>query len=126
MPPRIVSLAMKLREKQMSDPNYTDPRMAPPPRNESNREQRLGDLEASNAMWGWIAGGIVLALVLMFVFSNTGTNTNTAAVDNGIPPASTTNAPPRVPSPANTPASPSTSAQGNSSTTTGSGGSNNQ
>ena len=50
---------MKLREKQMSDPNYTDPRMAPPPRHESNREQRLGDLEESNAMWGWIALSLI-------------------------------------------------------------------
>ncbi len=55
---------------------------------------------------GWIAGGIVLALVLMFVFSNSGTNTNTAAIDNGIPPASTTNAPPRVSPPAATPSEP--------------------
>jgi hypothetical protein len=103
----------------MSDPNFTDPRFAPPPRdNELRRDQRLGDLEQSNAMWGWIAGGIVLALVLMFVFSNTGTNTNTAAIDNGIPPASTTNAPPRVPPPAATSApqtQPSTTGQGGSS-----------
>jgi hypothetical protein len=99
----------------MSDPNYTDPRLAPPLREEGRRDQRLGELEASNAMWGWVAGGIVLALVLMFVFSNTGTNTNTAAVDNGIPPASTTHAPPRVPPPAATPApqsQPSTTGQG--------------
>jgi hypothetical protein len=110
----------------MSDPNYTDPRLAPPLREEVRRDQRR-ELESSNAMWGWVAGGIVLALVLMFVFSNTGRNTSSTA-DNGIPPASTTNAPPRVPPPAAQALSPSTSAQGNSATTnstTGSGGSNN-
>jgi hypothetical protein len=114
----------------MSDPNYTDPRFAPPPRdNELRSDQRLNELESSNAMWGWVAGGIVLALVLMFVFSNTGTSTNTASVDSAIPPATTTLAPPRTSTPAppaNVPATPSTSAQGSSSTTTGSGGSNNQ
>jgi hypothetical protein len=108
----------------MSDPNYNDPRLGPPLREESRRDQqRMGELEKSNAMWGWIAGGIVLALVLMFVFSNTGTNTTNTA-DNGIPPASTTNAPPRVPPPAAQAPSPATTNQGSSSTTTGSGGSN--
>src|SRR6476469_415467 len=111
----------------MSDPNYTDPRMAPPPlREDGRRDQRLGELESTNAMWGWVAGGIVLALVLMFVFSNTGTNT-TSTADNGIQPASTTNAPPRVPPPPTAQApSPATTGQGSSSTTTGSGGSSNQ
>ena len=60
------------------------------PTRSPNLDPSLDREYGSNAMWGWIAGGIVLALVLMFVFSNTGTNTNTAAVDNGIPPASTT------------------------------------
>src|SRR5262245_15460658 len=67
---------LRTEEMTMSDPNYTDPRLAPPLREETRRDQqRMGELEQSNAMWGWVAGGIVLALVLMFVFSNTGTNT---------------------------------------------------
>lgn len=33
------------------------------------REQRLRELESSNALWGWVAGAVVLALVLVFVFT---------------------------------------------------------
>src|SRR5262249_25084764 len=54
----------------MSDPHYRDPRLDPPPlREDDARSQRLGELESSNAMWGWVAGAVVLALVLVFVFT---------------------------------------------------------
>ena len=66
----------------------------PPLRQDPERAQRLGELESSNAMWGWIAGGIVLALLLLFVFGRTPDMTNTASTEP--PPASTsiTAAPP--------------------------------
>jgi hypothetical protein len=32
----------------------------------------------SNAMWGWIAGAVVLVLMLVFLFGGTTDNTNTA------------------------------------------------
>jgi hypothetical protein len=53
----------------------------------------------SNAMWGWIAGAVVLVLMLVFLFggSNTGTNTasnqSTAPVVNTPPANNMANAP---------------------------------
>ena len=72
----------------MSDPRYRDPRFDPPPLQEDDiRSQRLNELESSNAMWGWVAGAVVLALVLMFVFTrgqvNDTTASNTVAVAAG-------------------------------------------
>jgi hypothetical protein len=103
----------------MSDPRFTDPRLSQPMTDDdARRNQRLGELEASNAMWGWIAGGVVLALLLLFIFGRApDSTTSTAKVDNGIPPASTTTAPPRNPAPPATNAQaprpqPSTTGQG--------------
>ena len=104
----------------MSDPRYTDPRLEEPPLKQQ-RDQRLGELEQSNAMWGWIAGGVVLALLLVFIFGRSPT-TDTASTDVS-PPASTSTtgmAPPRNPAPpaqANRPTPPSTTGQGSSPTT---------
>ena len=70
----------------------------------------------SNAMWGWIAGAVVLALVLVFVFAR-GQSTDTTASNVPAPPATTGMAPPaNTPTtpPASTPRpSPSTTGQGN-------------
>ena len=64
----------------MSDPRYRDPRIDPPPLQEDDiRSQRLNELESSNAMWGWVAGAVVLALVLMFVFTRGQVNDTTAS-----------------------------------------------
>jgi hypothetical protein len=63
--------------------------MDPPPlREDEIRSQRLDELESSNAMWGWVAGAVVLALVLMFVFTRGQFNDTTAS--NAPPPAATT------------------------------------
>ena len=85
----------------MSDPRYTDPRLDPPPlREDPKRDQRLGELEASNAMWGWIAGGVVLALLLLFVFGRAPTTSETASTNmNAPPPGQTTLAPSSNPAP---------------------------
>jgi hypothetical protein len=103
----------------MSDPRLRDPRFDPPPIQEDEvRSQRLNELESSNAMWGWVAGAVVLALVLMFVFTRGQVNDTTAS-NVPAPPAATVGAAPKTPAPpiAQTPApAPST--------TTGSGGSN--
>ena len=74
----------------MSDPRFRDPRMDPPPlREDEIRSQRLNELESSNAMWGWVAGAVVLALVLMFVFTR-GQFNDTTASNVPVPPAATT------------------------------------
>jgi hypothetical protein len=82
----------------MSDPRYRDPRLDPPPLQEDDlRSRRVNELESSNAMWGWVAGAVVLALVLVFVFTR-------GQVDNSPsaslpPPAATTGSAPPVNSP---------------------------
>ena len=84
----------------MSDPNFRDPRLDPPPlREDELRSQRLNELESSNAMWGWVAGAVVLALVLMFVFTRGQVSDNTAS-NVPTPPAATTGS---APPPANMP-----------------------
>ena len=67
-------------------------------------------------MWGWIAGAVVLALVLIFVFArvqSTDTASNTGAAS---PPAATTGMAPKVPAPGATTQAPkpapSTTGQG--------------
>ncbi len=60
----------------MSDPRYTDPRLSDQPVSADERRRRMQELENSNAVWGWIAGGIVMALLLVFVFGR-GPNTPT-------------------------------------------------
>src|SRR5688572_12375386 len=69
-PDRLVGQSNWPRSPTMSDPGYRDPRLDPPPlREDEARARRLGELESSNAMWGWVAGAVVLALVLVFVFT---------------------------------------------------------
>ena len=100
----------------MSDPRFRDPRLDPPPlRDDDIRSKRLNELESSNAMWGWIAGAVVLALVLIFVFTRGQVNDTTASnVPN--PPAATTGAgpmqSPRTTLPPNPQPSPSPSTTG--------------
>ena len=82
----------------MSDPRYRDPRFEQPPLQEDDiRSQRLNELESSNAMWGWIAGAVVLALVLMFVFTRGQVNDTTASNVPAPPAATTGSAPPKAP-----------------------------
>ena len=82
----------------MSDPRYRDPRFDQPPLQEDDiRSQRLNELESSNAMWGWIAGAVVLALVLMFVFTRGQVNDTTASNVPAPPAATTGSAPPQNP-----------------------------
>src|SRR6187401_2643806 len=96
----------------MSDPRFRDP---PPLRDDEIRSQRLNELESSNAMWGWVAGAVVLALVLMFVFTRGQVNDTTASNTVPSPPAATTGSatpqsPAMAPKPA--PATPSTTGSG--------------
>jgi len=82
----------------MSDPRYRNPRFDQPPLQEDEiRSQRLNELESSNAMWGWIAGAVVLALVLMFVFTRGQVNDTTASNVPAPPAATTGSAPPKAP-----------------------------
>ena len=96
----------------MSDPRYTDPRTGEPPLHDEIQRRRVGELDKSNAMWGWIAGGIVLALLLVFVFGRTPT-TDTASTTAPPPGESTLSPPtsPATPPTAQRPA-PSTTGQG--------------
>jgi hypothetical protein len=84
----------------MSDPRFRDPRFDPPPLQEDEiRSQRLNELESSNAMWGWVAGAVVLALVLMFVFTRGQVNDTTASNVPAPPAATIGSAPPTTPAP---------------------------
>ena len=75
----------------MSDPRYRDPNIDRPPLQEDDlRSNRLNELNSSNAMWGWVAGAVVLALVLMFVFTRGQVNDTTASNTSPSPPAATT------------------------------------
>jgi len=82
----------------MSDPRYTDPRLSEPPLQDDFQRRRLGELDKSNAMWGWIAGGIVLALLLVFVFGRSPTTTDQASNQmTAPPPGQSTLSPPSAP-----------------------------
>ncbi len=73
----------------MSDPRYRDPNIDRPPLQEDDlRSEPSERAQLSNAMWGWVAGAVVLALVLMFVFTRGSINDTTAS--NTAPPAATT------------------------------------
>lgn len=75
----------------MSDPRYRDPRLDSLPNEESEvRPRKLSELGSSNAMWGWIAGAVVVALVLLFIFGSSGPNTTDQAGTTASPPAATT------------------------------------
>ena len=106
----------------MSDPSFRDPRLDPPPLGDDDiRSKRLSELESSNAMWGWVAGAVVLALVLIFVFTRGQVNDTTAS-NMPKPPAATTGmaplqspatpAAPTKPAPAPAAPAPSTTGQG--------------
>jgi cell division septation protein DedD len=91
----------------MSDPRFRDPGLDPPPiREDQIRNQRVNELESSNAMWGWVAGAVVLALVLIFVFTR-------GQVDNSpqasLPPPATTTG--QAPPAASQPAKPATTGE---------------
>jgi hypothetical protein len=68
----------------MSDPRYTDPRTTDPRLNDPVLRQD----EPGSAMWGWVAGLAVLALIAFVVVA--GWNSNTAS--NNSPPPITTGA----------------------------------
>jgi hypothetical protein len=88
------------KETAMSDPRFRDPRVDPPPiRDDEFRSQRLNELESSNAMWGWVAGAVVLALVLMFVFTRGQVSDTTASNVPAAPAATTTGSAPTTPAP---------------------------
>ena len=81
----------------MSDPRYTDPRLSEPPLQDDFQRRPVGDVKGSNAMWGWVAGGILLALLLVFVF---GRPTGTEQLSNSMtapPPGQSTLSPPSAP-----------------------------
>lgn len=101
----------------MSDPRHRDPRLDPPPLQENEvRSQQVNELQSSNAMWGWVAGAVVLALVLMFVFTRGQPGDTTAS--NPLPPVTTGSAPLQNPAPpvatAPRPAPPTTTGSGSS------------
>ena len=90
----------------MSDPRYTDPRTGLPPRSveidemgaaEAARQQRLGEINRSSTMWGWIAGGVVLALLIVFMFGSSPTNEQAKNEMTAPPPGQTTLSPPADP-----------------------------
>lgn len=73
----------------MTDPRDFDQRMDMERRMEMERRM----VPTSNAMWGWIAGGVFILVVLALAF-NSGDGTKTASTDVSNPPATTGMAPP--------------------------------
>ncbi len=53
----------------MSDPRFIDPRLAETPSDQAKR--RLAEDDSTSPMWVWVAGGVLLALLLVFVFGRT-------------------------------------------------------
>jgi hypothetical protein len=85
----------------MTDPRDFDRRLDLERRMEMERRM----VPNSNALWGWIAGGAFILVVLALVFGS-GDGTRTARNDAGNPPATTGAPPPPAPQP------PSTTGQG--------------
>jgi hypothetical protein len=79
----------------MSDPRF-ELRDPPPLREDDARAKRLNELQSSNAMWGWVAGAVVLALVLIFVFTRGQVSDTDTASNIPSPPAATTGVAPPV------------------------------
>jgi hypothetical protein len=79
----------------MSDPRHTDPRFDPLREDLHNR--RLNELDQSNGMWGWVAGAIVLALLLVFVFGRSPTTDTASTQMTAPPPGKSTLSPPSAP-----------------------------
>jgi hypothetical protein len=73
----------------MTDPRDFDRRMDMERRMEMERRM----VPTGNAMWGWVAGGVFILVVLALVF-NSGEGTRTAGTDASNPTATTGQAPP--------------------------------
>jgi hypothetical protein len=72
----------------MSDPRYTDPRFSEP-------VDRQSDYASSNAMWGWVAGIVVLAVIVsLLVFGGQTGNQQTASPGASRPATTGQNLPP--------------------------------
>jgi hypothetical protein len=80
----------------MTDYRNLDPRLNDPSPQDmdlaSTPNPRL-DETSSNAMWGWVLGAIVLAVVLAFIFTSGGDNRTAGTSPTGTPPATTGSAP---------------------------------
>ena len=85
----------------MTDPRDFDRSMDMERRMEMERRM----VPTTNAVWGWIAGGVFILVVLALVFSSHD-GTRTASTDVSTPPATTGTAPPARTTP------PSTTGQG--------------
>ena len=80
----------------MSDPRYTDPHLGEPPLQDTQRRP-LGEADKSNAMWGWVAGGIMVALLLVFVFGRSPSTDQANTQMTAPPPGPSTLSPPSAP-----------------------------
>lgn len=74
----------------MSDPRYTDPRTTDPRLNDPVlNDPVLRQDQPGSAMWGWVAGLAVLALIAFVVVAGWNSNSTTASNPNSPPPITT-------------------------------------
>ena len=76
----------------MTDPRDIDQRTEFGRRSDIDRRMDMEHRMGSPTPWGWIAGAVVIIVILTLIFTS-GDGTKTASTDDGTPPATTGMAP---------------------------------
>jgi hypothetical protein len=86
----------------MTDPMNTDPRLVDPPVPPDER-RNAREMKEINSTWGWIAGAIVVLMLVLLIFGNVMNPSNTAGLGDQNTPSRTSSTPaPQNPSPPST------------------------
>jgi hypothetical protein len=93
----------------MTNPMNTDPRLIDPPAPPGPNRRAIRDAKDANSIWGWVAGGIILLLLIVFLFGSFSVPQDTATLDSRSSPVTPSTTPSR---PAPNPSLPTTSGQG--------------
>jgi hypothetical protein len=81
----------------MSDPHNTDPRLVDPPVPPNPNRHQAEEMKDANRLWGWIAGGTVLLLLLALIFGNAMNPSSTAGLGDQNTPSQTGSTQPSPP-----------------------------